>query len=233
MSATQGTVSKFQSLADGTLRLQIDIHQTDTAQALSLLCEVGRTVAVAALVDVQVPEPDELTAEGGPMQSMDVAATEDECDNNAGKLMQSLYQAGWFHAPKVLKALGKDAMFLQWVRQQPRCWACDGPGLEEYAIVAAHYRKVASGAGTSIKPPYSAIPLCKLCHDKQHAHGYSVISPAGWWEEKVAKARQDWGHQRMRDIFETTSMTAVPAKWVVEWAVEHELTYLVPQEYLA
>ncbi len=228
MSATQGTVSKFQSLADGTLRLQVDVHQTDTAQALELLCEVGRTVAIAALMDADV-----LVAEGGPMQSMDVVATEDECDNNAGKLMQSLYQAGWFHAPRVLKALGKDAMFLQWCRQQPQCWACDGRGLEDHPIQAAHYRKVASGAGTSIKPPYSAIPLCKFCHDKQHAHGYSVISPATWWEEKVAKARQDWGHQRMRDIFGTTSMTAVPAKYVVEWAIERELQGLIPPEYLA
>lgn len=221
MSAVQATVSKFMSLADGTLRLQVDIHQTDTAAALSLLCEVGRTVAVAALADAQEEEVLE--------EEFPASYKENECDNNAGKLMQSLYQAGWFHAPKVLKALGKDAMFLQWVRGQETCWACN----DSSDIVAAHYRKVASGAGTAIKPPYSAIPLCKACHDKQHAHGYSVISPAGWWEEKAAKARQDWGHQRMRDIFETTSMTAVPAKWVVEWALEHELTYLVPQEYLA
>lgn len=228
MSATQGTVSKFQSLADGTLRLQVDVHQTDTAQALELLCEVGRTVAIAALQDAPPPEMAEDTS-----SSVPAAGPEDECDNNAGKLMQALYQAGWFHAPRVLEALGKDAMFLQWCRQQPSCWACDGRNLEDNPILAAHYRKVASGAGTSIKPPYSAIPLCKLCHDKQHAHGYSVISPATWWEEKVAKARQDWGHQRMRDIFETTSMTAVPAKWVVEWALEHHLQGLIPQEYLA
>jgi hypothetical protein len=230
VSAIQATVSKFMSLADGTLRLQVDIHQTDTAAALSLLCEVGRTVAVAALQDV---EPDELTAEGGPMQPMG-AYQENECDNNAGKLMQALYRGGWFHAPKVLQALGKDAMFLQWCRGQAACWHCDGRGLEaDNPIVAAHYRKVAAGAGTGIKPPYSAIPLCKLCHDEQHAQGCNVIAPAHWWEEKVAKARQDWGHERMRSIFETTSMTAVPAKYVVEWALEHELQALIPHEYLA
>lgn len=224
MSAVQATVSKFMSLADGTLRLQVDIHQTDTAAALSLLCEVGRTVAVAALAD---SDAEELEEEAAAQEYQ-----ENECDNNAGKLMQALYRAGWFHAPKVLNALGKDAMFLQWCRQQPNCWACNGHGLEDNPIVAAHYRKVASGAGTSIKPPYSAIPLCKLCHDKQHQHGYSVISPAGWWEEKVAKSRQDWGHERMRGIFQTTSMTAVPAQAVVEWALEHELNSLIPAEYL-
>ena len=227
MSATQGTVTKFQSLADGTLRLQVDIHQTDTVQALQLLCEVGRTVAVAALHD----QLDEEELEGTPDPPAKVL--EDENNNGAGKLMQALYRGGWFHAPKVLEALGKDAMFLQWCRQQPRCWACDGAPLEDNPIVAAHYRKVAAGAGTSIKPPYSAIPLCKFCHDKQHQHGYSIISPAPWWEEKVAKARHEWGHQRMRDIFETTSMTAVPTKYVVEWALEHELNSLIPAEFLA
>lgn len=226
MSAVQATVSKFMSLADGTLRLQVDIHQTDTAAALSLLCEVGRTVAVAALAD---SDAGELESEPERQQEY----LENECDNNAGKLMAALYRGGWFHAPKVLAALGKDAMFLQWCRRQPRCWACDGAPLEDNPIVAAHYRKVAAGAGTSIKPPYSAIPLCKFCHDKQHQHGYSVISPAPWWEEKVAKARHEWGHQRMRDIFETDTMTAVPAKYVVEWALEHELNHLIPAEYLS
>lgn len=222
MAAIQATVSKFMSLADGTLRLQVDVHQTDTAAALSLLCEVGRTVALAALDAA----PEEELPEG-PQYA------ESECDNNAGKLMQKLYQAGWFHAPKVLEALGKDAMFLQWVRGQPTCWRCDAPGLEDNPIVAAHYRKVADGAGTGIKPPYSAISLCKNCHDEQHQHGYSNLAPEHWWAEKVAKARQEWGHERMRTIFSTTSMTAVPAKWVVEWALEHELNSLIPQEYLS
>lgn len=233
MSATQGTVSKFQSLADGTLRLQVDIHQTDTAQALELLCEVGRTVAIAGLTDQLADERSEQERYDSVSVTGSERIVEDECDNNAGKLMQQLYRAGWFHAPKVLQALGKDAMFLQWVRGQSTCWACDGRNLDDNPIVAAHYRKVASGAGTGLKPPYSAIPLCKFCHDKQHAHGYGVISPTGWWEEKVAKARQDWGHQRMRDIFRTTSMTAVPAQHVVEWALENELSSLIPSEYLA
>lgn len=225
MNAVQANVSKFMSLADGTLRLQVDIHQTDTAAALSLLCEVGRTVAVAALAD---SDAGELESEPERQQEY----LENECDNNAGKLMQKLYQAGWFHAPKVLAALGKDAMFLQWVRGQPTCWHCDAPGLEDNPIVAAHWRKVASGAGTGIKPPYSALPLCKFCHDEQHQHGYTVLAPDHWWGEKVAKARQEWGHERMRNIFNTTSMTAVPAKYVVEWALEHELNSLIPQEYL-
>ena len=227
MSATQGTVSKFQSLADGTLRLQVDIHQTDTAQALELLCEVGRTVAIAALQDAE-PEIE--------WNKEELAYVDNECDNSAGKLMQALYRGGWFHAPKVLEALGKDAEFLQWVRKQDVCWCCNhipGDDLNQPAIQAAHYRKVASGAGTAVKPPYSAIPLCSRCHGRQHQHGYSVLGTTDWWEEKVAKARQKWGHERMRGLFRTESMTAVPAQHVVEWALENELQALIPSEYLA
>ncbi len=51
MAAVQATVSKYMSLADGTLRIQVDIHQRDTRQALELLAEVGRVVAIAGLTE--------------------------------------------------------------------------------------------------------------------------------------------------------------------------------------
>lgn len=222
MSAVQATVSKFMSLADGTLRLQVDVHQTDSKVALELLCEVGQTVAVAALADSDAGEVEEVAA-----------YQENECDNSAGKLMQALYRGGWFHAPKVLAALGKDAGYLQWVRQQERCQQCNNPGTEEAPIQAAHYRKVGSGAGTGVKPPFSAVSLCSTCHATQHAKGYSALAPVGVWEAWVASTKAGWGHQRMRDIFETESMTAVPAQYVVEWALEHELNALIPQEFLS
>ncbi len=232
MAAVQATVSKYMSLADGTLRIQVDIHQRDTRQALELLAEVGRVVAIAGLTE-SLETLAYLFTEEDKLQDDTPKYLENEGDNQAGKLMQALYRGGWFHAPKVLEALGKDAEFLQFTRAQGVCWCCSAFEDEGASIVAAHYRKVSSGAGTGVKPPYSAIPLCSRCHDKQHQHGYAVLGTNDWWEAKVAEMRQRWGHERMRAIFETESMTAIPAKWIVEWALEHELNAHIPKEFLA
>lgn len=228
MSAIQGVVSKFMSLADGTLRVQIDIHQTDTRAALELLCEVGRPLALAALADTPAAEVvEELTeSEASPHY------LENECDNSGGKLMQALYRGGWFHAPKVLEALGVDAGYLQWVRMQEQCQHCSCHHTEDNEIVAAHYRKVGTGAGVGTKPPFSAVTLCSKCHTLQHGKGYEALAPLATWERWVAETKAGWGHQRMREIFETESMAAIPAKWVVEWALEHELNAFIPKEFL-
>lgn len=247
MSAIQATVSKFMSLADGTLRIQIDVHQKDTDGALILLCAVGRQVGVAALTeeltatDIANHPPD---SEGFRKAQEELIApivdkaqeildkgTEDECDNNAGKLIQKFYQNGFFHATPVLQALGPDSTFLQWCRGQPRCYSCDAEDSERNPIQAAHYRKVAAGAGTGIKPEYSALPLCQKCHLKQHNEGYSAVAPPATWEKWASGARHQWGHERLRQIFSTTSMTAVPMKYVLDWMAEHELSHLVPKEF--
>lgn len=250
MTAIQATVSKFMSLADGTLRIQVDIHQNDTKDALELLCEVGRQVAVAALTDAageaivteltespaSPPQPscmaeERWMAEQAGAGSGRQVASEDECDNYAGKLLQQFYRNGFFHAKPVLEALGPDSNFLQWCRGQLVCWACNATGEKDNPIQAAHYRKVAAGAGTGIKPPYCALPLCRKCHLKQHDKGYSAIATVEIWEGWAAKARQEWGHQRLREIFHTTSMTAVPQSFVLEWMEEQELGHLIPKDF--
>ena len=70
MSAIQGTITKFLSLADGTLRLQVDVHHRDSTEALALLCEVGATVAVARLVEEQTEQRryDSVTVTGSGRQ---------------------------------------------------------------------------------------------------------------------------------------------------------------------
>jgi hypothetical protein len=160
-----------------------------------------------------------------------LGGTEDECDNSAGKLMQQFYRNGFFHAGPVLTALGPDSNFLQWCRGQLVCWGCSATGVEDNPIQAAHYRKVAAGAGTGIKPPYSALPLCRKCHLKQHDKGYSAVATIEIWEGWVAKSRQEWGHQRLREVFGTTSMRAVPQAMLTDWMKEHELEKLIPKDF--
>lgn len=85
-----------------------------------------------------------------------------------------LHKAGFFLNPMVLKHIGSDAQFLEWIRTQP-C-AASHLGDCEGDVVAAHVRRIANGAGMGIKPDnYSAIPLCHKHHMLQHQKGESAL----------------------------------------------------------
>lgn len=240
MSAIQGTITKFLSLADGTLRLQVDVHHGDAPTALGLLCEVGTTVAVARLVEDST-DPSPPDEEPGPDDRREAYALEGKHpppaaqrstrDPLTGQVLKHFYTSGFFQSPKVCRALGLDAEFLQWLRRQV-CWHCGKQELgdnDQFYVQAAHVRRVAQGAGTGVKPPYSAIPLCSKCHDIQHAVGESGIAPREWWEEKAARARQEWGHQKLREVFATDSVSehvSVDDLWA--WLKTKDLLNFVP-----
>ena len=220
-AAVQATVSKFLSLADGTVRLQVDVHHRDSSQALRVLCEVGAAVVVARLRDATLaPEP----------TTTEVAEKPEGRDALTGQILQGFYKNGFFQSPKALAALGKDYEFLQWVRHQPACWQCGVMDSKDNPIQAAHVRRVGSGAGTGTKPPFSAIPLCSTCHSIQHATGESGLAPPEWWETNAAKAREEWGHEKLRHKFGTDSVSAsVSADDLFTWLKVHKLLNFVRQ----
>jgi len=254
VSAIQGTITKFASLADGTLRLQVDVHHGDTSAALGLLCEVGTTVALARLVEEQTDQEryDSVTTTGSGRQVDDEeeearppinstpTAVGSKRDPLTGQILKHFYMGGFFQSPKVLRALADsdhgDIDFLLWLKSQV-CWHCgkqemhidEATGTTHFFVQAAHVRRVSAGAGTGIKPQFSAIPLCDACHTIQHAVGESGIAPREWWEEKAAKARQEWGHQRLREVFATDSVSAtvsVDDLWA--WLKSKDLLNYVP-----
>ncbi len=239
MSAIQGTITKFLSLADGTLRLQVDVHHRDSTEALSLLCEVGATVAVARLVEEQTDQEryDSVTVTGSGRQvdaegePATPPAQRVERDPLTGTIMKHFYTSGFFHSPKVLKTLGLDAELLQWLRSQV-CWHCGQQDRGEdgvFFVQAAHVRRIAAGSGTSRKPPYSAIPLCSKCHGIQHAVGESGLAPPEWWESNAAKAREEWGHMKLREVFATDSISAsVSVDDLWSWLRTNDLHRYVP-----
>ncbi len=238
MSAIQGTISKFSSLADGTIRLQVDVHHRYASEALDLLCEVGATVAVARLVEEQTEQAryDSVTTTGSGRQVDEEPAPAARKDPLVGTVMAHFYKSGFFQSPKVLKSLGKDAEFLQWLRLQV-CWHCskqdssaaDDGGPQVFYVQAAHVRRIAAGSGTSRKPAYSAIPLCSTCHGIQHAVGESGLAPSEWWESNAAKAREEWGHMKLREVFATDSISVnvrVDELWA--WLRANDLLNYVP-----
>lgn len=158
-----------------------------------------------------------------------------EKDPLVGTIMAHFYKSGFFQSPKVLRVLaGKhanDVGFLLWLRTQV-CWHCskqDRGEDGEFYVQAAHVRRVNKGAGTSVKPQFSAIPLCKTCHDIQHAVGESGLAPQEWWDQQAAKAREEWGHMKLREKFGAASITqSVPLEVLYRWLTNNDLLNYLP-----
>lgn len=128
-----------------------------------------------------------------------------------GAYYQQLYRMGWFYNPAVWRAIGTDAQFLEWLRTQP-CAArrvpcgcqCSGD------IVAAHVRRVANGAGTGIKPQYSAIALCDTHHRLQHVNGETPFGGPEWFDKQRAAHLVSWVKSVLYARLNTDSLAKVP-----------------------
>lgn len=201
--AIQGTVAGFQSLADGTLRLKVDVLQTDTRAALDHIAENGAVVAIARLGDVQQPSKAKY-----------------------GKYAEVLRRSDFFRRTAVWQAVGKDSDFLDYLRLR-RCAYCGAPAPSE----AAHVRRIASGAGTGEKPPYSAIPLCHEHHAAQHNQGESVLGGKEWFNKQRIKYLQEWCWNSLKEQLAFDSWAEVPPKTLAIWAIERGVQMYLPGAY--
>lgn len=214
--ATRGAILK--EYEDGSLAVRILIAPPDKQTFMRLLPDVNLPIFIAR-----------ETLESA-QKSLQQAAIE-----TYGAYAQELrLYSNWMGNPEVWRHLGTDDEYLEWCRNQ-KCAHCSrAPEWEMDTLVlneAAHVRRVANGAGTAIKPPYSAITLCSGCHKSQHQHGESAIGG----KDKVDKLRLDhvkqWAWERMRGIFGVESMRQADPVRVLSWAKEHAIDRYLPSSY--
>lgn len=156
-----------------------------------------------------------------------------------GKYAAELHRLGWFFNPKVLEAIGSDEEYLAWIEKQPCCATTqlflDGKNTEYRLhggdVVAAHVRRIANGAGTNLKPPYSAIPLCHGHHSLQHQNGESVIGGKEWCDKQRDKFLKEWASSALARTLGYNSMGMVPPDEMLEWARKHDLEGTLPACY--
>jgi len=146
-----------------------------------------------------------------------------------GKEARDLKLCGFFRAPAVWKVIGPDQAFLDWLKLQP-C-AAKGHGECEGQVVPAHVRRVADGAGTGIKPPYSAIPLCFHHHEQQHQYGEQALGGREWFEKKRIDYVEAWAWQSIREHFNIESMSQLDPELMIAWAVENSVDNYLPANY--
>lgn len=158
-----------------------------------------------------------------------------------GRFAQRLRtHVGFMGSRRVWQAVGSDEDYLAWVRTRP-CAICKWtPHWEMDTLVpchAAHVRRIEDGAGTSIKPKYSAIPLCppghgKSCHQLQHQQGESALGGKEALDRLRVHYVYTWLWETLKEKLGYAHWNDVPPQTLVAWASEHGALDCLPKEYL-
>lgn len=217
--ATRGAILK--EYEDGSLAVRILIAPTDKQTFMKLLPDVNLPIFIAR---------ETMDSAQSDLQQKTVQAS---FGDFARELM---LHSDWMGNPKVWQMIGTDEEYLEWCRNQKCAHCSKAPEWEMDTFIAseaAHVRRVANGAGTAIKPPYSAIPLCSGCHKEQHRVGEDAIGG----KDKVDKMRLDhvkrWAWESMRQIFGVESMREADPVAVLTWAKDHGIERHLPGSYRA
>ena len=208
VAAIAGQLMSYRTLADGGLRITVDLPLTESEHFHQLFKEVHCQVAVA------------------PMKPVDLAAQQPE---DYGQYAKMLRLSIFFGIPEVWRATGSDEQFLAFVRTQKCCARsgipCDG------LIQAAHVWRQRDGFGKGIKGPYAACPLCVRHHGLQHSEGEGAIGGRAYMEQMAQECRRRWIWSEIKDDLGVASMRdAEPAK-VFAWCQKKNIEQHLPAAF--
>ncbi|WP_020408946.1 hypothetical protein [Hahella ganghwensis] len=211
------TSRSVKTLADGTLRLSIDIEPNDAKAAFELFGMPGVAGAVCRLTQqaAQQNMQQKAISQGG----------------QYGEMAKLLKLKGFFRVLDVWRAIGPDSHFTAWIRNQKCCFS-GVYGTDQDPVQVAHVRRVANGSGTGIKPPYSSIPLLASNHAKQHQQGESALGGKEWFDKQRIEHVERWAWETLKNTLGYQSMADVPPKELKLWAQKHDVLRFVPAGYV-
>lgn len=212
LSAIAGQLMAYKTLADGTLRITVDLPETETQHFHSLFPAVHCEVAVAPMRPAQL-----------------VASQTTEEAPDYGQYAKALRLSVFFGIPEVWAATGSDDQFLAFVRTQ-KCIArsglpCQGP------IQAAHVWRLKDGFGKGVKGPYAAVALCHHHHALQHANGEEAIGGRAYMEQKAQETRISWIWSEIKDDIGVASMRDAQPVKVLAWCQKRQIDRYLPAEF--
>lgn len=208
ISAIAGQLMSYKTMADGGLRITVDLPLTESEHFHQLFKEVHCQVAVA------------------PMKPIDLAAQQPE---DYGNYAKALRLSVFFGIPEVWKATGSDEQFLAFVRTQKCCARSGVP--DDGPVQAAHVWRLKDGFGKGVKGPYAAVPLCARHHGLQHSEGEGAIGGRAYMEQQAQQMRIQWIWSEIKDDIGVASMRdAEPAK-VFAWCQKKGIERYLPAAF--
>jgi len=216
-TAVSGVRRGLRELADGTIRVSLDIEPKDRAAFFRLFPEIDMPIAIAPLY-------------------IDHAPTQ----GDYGDAAKDLHQSSFFRTLDVLRAIGTDLDYRDWVRQK-ECCICNAEPPSEYSHVRISQAGKDSG-GVAYKPEYRGVPMCHGCHSTQHHRGYGALAVKiggrlntddvkNHLSRMATEYAQEWARSRLKAALGYDSWKHVPPRVLLAWAEERELTRHLPEVY--
>lgn len=212
------TSRSCRTLADGTLRITVDVEPMHSTAAFQLFGQPDQPGALARIT-----------------QSVAAYELQKAALAPFGEQAKILRLSSFFRTPDVWRAVVSDEEYLAWVRLQPSAYSGK---FSEYLCgigkcEAAHVRRVANGSGTSIKPPYSAIPLTGEEHTLQSVKGESALNPQDWWDKKRIDYLQKWCWETLKAALGYEHWSEIHPDKLRQWASSNgrDVEKYLPHDY--
>lgn len=248
-SIVEAMVQEISRMADGAIRVHLDLDEDSRALAIRLFSERGCPIAIQPPKGLAISGVAQRLRlkKGPPRLVIDLLATSDEEEMEAiealdqaqiyiarlkdhaqsyGAQATALKLSSFFRTTSVWKAIGTDADYMDWCRAQP-CAICGlSPPSEP-----AHVRRINLGAGMSLKNTYGTIPLCRKHHGLQHAAAESAIAPQEEFDRLLIQHLERWAWAKTKEQLGYTSFRYVPPEALWNWAEARGVSSYLPHEY--
>lgn len=222
MSAIAGTRRKAGELADGTIRVQIDIDPRFKADFHRLFPEIDMPCALAPLaLDFEKSQP---------VSSPPIIPDTKPKKGPYGKEAQVLFQSGFFRSPAVWRAVGTDEELHDWTVARP-CCVCGGKDYDETAPEGKchpHHVRRAAECGTSYKAEYIFVPLCQEHHNQLHQHGESTLGGKEFFDKARVENVSEWCRQELKRQLLADSWTQISPQELAQWARDYKVEQYLP-----
>ena len=201
--AVMGTTYNGRYMPDGSIELTVIIPEKHVTKRTARLMEMGCNVGLVELAYKPA---------------------------NWGEESRKLFISSFFRTPAVWQAIGTDAKYQEWVRQQPSAYS-KRKGSESDPVVYAHVRRVADGAGSGIKPLYCGVPLLNSEHQLQHQKGESALGGKEWFNKQRILHVMMWGWESLKFQLGYEHWQQVPPETLLEWAQKNNVDRYLPPCY--
>ncbi|MBL4761421.1 MAG: hypothetical protein JKY93_01825 [Gammaproteobacteria bacterium] len=143
----------------------------------------------------------------------------------------ALQESQFFETRELYEFIGSDAEYQKWCKGPNKCASSGREGYDGDRIEYAHYRGIANGSGTGIKPKFSGIPLLRSLHALQHSQGYIAVGGKDWFEQQAVDYVKEWAGEKLKKKFGYDSWNQVPPRVLFDWADDMGVAGYLPEQY--
>ena len=236
----QGTLAKFQSLVDGTVRIIVDTHTPSEAMAL-LQAGVGQAVVVAPLTE-HLQEVRDIDAK----ETRPEAVRQAPVPDNKGlysKHANALFKHGFFHNPAVYTAAGTAEQYASWIKTQPcvvhGAKGCPAENYEDGQLFVdpthvpvTDFEHGIESRAMAIKKRYAIVSMCHTLHAKQHQDGHCAVADDDQWALWAAEQRCQWAAETIKAQIGCEHWFDISPDELIHWCMRHGVPVaLLPKLY--